>query len=146
MIGSSSLRLSPSFLCRGPLLRPLMTEGREELQNGYSVAVKWWGLKVSVPVSHMWLSGAGQIVLTPSFLCPDLISENDLLISLLTLSSHSRLLLLSHRCHILSYICPFEHAVPFNVTYSFSPFPSCFLFGQILLMLALIASFLGDIF
>lgn len=81
------------------------------------------GLKWTLPVSSVWLSDAGQIVLTPYFLLLPIY----LLISFLTLSSHTRLLLLSHNAIFSPTSAPFEHAVPFNVTYSFFPLPSCFI-------------------
>lgn len=81
------------------------------------------GLKWTLPnVSSVWLSDAGQIVLTPYFLPLPIY----LLISFLTLSNHTWLLLLSHNA-ISSPTSALWTCCSFNVTYSFFPLPSCFI-------------------
>lgn len=89
------------------------------------------GLKWTLPVSSVWLSDAGQIVLTPYFLPLPISHLREWPSHLFSYSEqpHSTSFTFT-QCHILSYICPFEHAVHFNVTYSFFPLPSCFIWSD----------------
>ena len=88
------------------------------------------GLKWTLPVSSVWLSDTGQIVLIPCFLPLAISHLREWPSHLFSYSEQPYSTSFSHRCHILSYICAFEHAVPLNVIYSFSPLPSCFIWSD----------------